>query len=154
MRFTHHAYAPWAYDSTRTYNTEPDHKPDGLWFAVDDDWQRWCETDWPDRWHNADRHVELDINLDRVLVLDTVDKVIDFHLHYFAGYGDRYRLPWADVTADYAGIIIAPYQWSLRLDHEVDWYYTWDCASGCIWDLSAIVAVRPYTPPERIRVDA
>ncbi|QBI98814.1 hypothetical protein SEA_BOBBY_184 [Mycobacterium phage Bobby] len=45
-------------------------------------------------------------------------------------------IDWGKVAADYGGIIIAPYQWSRRMDPH--WYYTWDCASGCIWNLEAI----------------
>ena len=41
------------------------------------------------------------------------------------------------------GIIIAPYQWYCRM--TVDWYYTWDCASGCIWNLDAIESVNAVT---------
>lgn len=45
---------------------------------------------------------------------------------------------WIDVASRYSGIEIAPYQWKRRIHPSTFWYYTWDCASGCIWDLSAI----------------
>ena len=48
------------------------------------------------------------------------------------------QIDWAEVASKYDGIIISPYQWSLRLDMEMMWYYGWDCASGCIWNISAI----------------
>lgn len=32
-----------------------------------------------------------------------------------------------------------PTIWQLRLD--LDWYYTWDCASGVFWDVSCLELV-------------
>lgn len=32
----------------------------------------------------------------------------------------------------------APYQWECRLDRDTFWYYSWDCASACIWNLQAV----------------
>ncbi len=52
--------------------------------------------------------------------------------------------PLADQVAKlYQGIIIAPYCYSIRLDNDCFWYYPWDCASGCIWDATAIAALVP-----------
>lgn len=52
-------------------------------------------------------------------------------------YLPRYlAIDWSAVAAQYGGILIAPYQWKRRL--ELTWYYGWDCASGCAWDLSLI----------------
>ena len=56
-------------------------------------------------------------------------------------YFGKLAIRWQDVALDYQGILIAPYQWSLRLDKDFRWYYMWDCASGCIWDLSAIASL-------------
>jgi hypothetical protein len=53
--------------------------------------------------------------------------------------GLEYRaIDWRPVAAKYQGIIIAPYIWERRLTDHAPWYYAWDCASGCIWDASAI----------------
>lgn len=49
-----------------------------------------------------------------------------------------YELDWLKVKQKYQGIIIAPYQWKCRMAQETKWYYGWDCASGCIWDLDCI----------------
>ncbi len=62
-------------------------------------------------------------------------------------YGERGEwhrgccIRWPDVAARYDGMIIAPYVWSRRLDGDARWYYGWDCASGCIWNTSAIKSV-------------
>ena len=57
----------------------------------------------------------------------------------FTHHHRSYRINWQPLTEQYAGIIISPYQWKRRLDGRAsDWYYGWDCASACIWDLSAV----------------
>lgn len=47
-------------------------------------------------------------------------------------------IDWVKVKPLYDGIIITPYQWRCRLDPDIFWYYSWDCASGCIWNLETI----------------
>ncbi len=59
----------------------------------------------------------------------------------FAGYID-----WIKVAKQYAGLIIAPYQWGYRLEPGTHWYYGWDCASGCIWDASVIERIEAIEP--------
>lgn len=47
------------------------------------------------------------------------------------------------IGARYDGIVITPYVWSMRLDRSAFWYYGWDCASGCIWNASAVAELVP-----------
>ncbi len=49
---------------------------------------------------------------------------------------------WRKLTRKYHGIIITPYIWSQRLEFSTQWYYSWDCASGCIWNPRAIASVK------------
>ncbi len=49
-----------------------------------------------------------------------------------------YNIDWAAVAEEYAGIEIAPYQWSLRMDTRTNWYYPWDVASGVVWDMTGV----------------
>lgn len=123
-------------------------KPKGFWVSVDGeyDWEHWCGSEnfgigeHRHRVHLASNH--------KVLHLTTSWDVLDFR-HEYQGlkrwgtnnqWTDIY-IRWEDVARDYQGIIIAPYQWSLRM--EENWYYGWDCASGCIWDATAIACVEP-----------
>jgi len=52
---------------------------------------------------------------------------------------------WPRLAKIYDGIMISPYQWSRRhMTHngsKTDWYYSWDCASGCIWNARAIEGI-------------
>ena len=51
-------------------------------------------------------------------------------------------------TSDYQGIIIAPYLWTRRHHESTGWYYSWDCASGVIWDARAIAELKPLAATE------
>jgi hypothetical protein len=114
-------------------------KPEGLWVSIKgpDDWPHWCiANDYrKDRLALCHR-VELD--LANVLVIDTEKKLKDFALQYHVWNNRRGNgIHWPRVAKDYAGIIVAPYFGNLR--HTLDWYWGWDCASGCIWLAKKIV---------------
>lgn len=124
-------------------------KPNGLWVSVegDMDWPEWCATDRPE-WIRDYYITEIALKPDaNVLRIETVLQLDAFHKHYAEVPEYRKHWPkdiqskdidWGRVSAVHAGIIIAPYQWERRLHCETNWYYGWDCASGCIWDLSVI----------------
>jgi hypothetical protein len=144
-KLTHHAPPDWSYDPARTYPQERNWcKPKGLWLSVDGDWERWCRSDWT--WHENQVNVEFDlIDPDAVLILDCVDDIDYFDEHYvtrnMTGNGSlsRYRINWEPLTTKWAGIMIAPYQWQRRLDGAAsEWYYGWDVASACIWNLDVL----------------
>lgn len=113
-------------------------KPRGLWVSVEgeDDWASWCR----DNGFGLERmahctEVALIANAN-ILTLSSAHELDDFTARYGSlrnhrAYDDGIR--WAEVAAQYNGIIIAPYQWERRLG--LSWYYGWDCASGVIWNL-------------------
>jgi hypothetical protein len=79
----------------------------------------------------------------KVLHLKTPVEILEFQETYCVAHPIM-RSPgidWGRVAEQYHGIVIAPYQWSLRLD--LMWYYGWDCASGCIWDTWIVERVEP-----------
>ncbi len=119
-------------------------KPDGLWVSVDgeDDWPHWCQAN--DYDGCGPYHYRVRLDLERVLMLDTNDALRAFHQRWSAagplpGYARYDYIDWEAVTREYAGVIIAPYQWDSRLD--LLWYYGWDCASGCVWDPAAVIGL-------------
>lgn len=63
----------------------------------------------------------------------------DWSKHYV------YYIDWDRVASKHDGIIIAPYCWQQRLKDETFWYYSWDCASGCIWHPRAVTALIPIS---------
>lgn len=161
MRLLHYTEEPLAYDSARTYEQSKPRsfgKPVGFWVSVqgEDDWPSWCidnEFATYTLKHVSEVTLAPDAN---VLMLDTVDAIVDFHdslsVEDTSGWLPHTRLgkeyvwksrpiDWTPITDLYDGIIIAPYQWSCRMKY--DWYYGWDVASGCIWNLRAIGSVHP-----------
>jgi hypothetical protein len=119
-------------------------KPNGLWVSVDGEqsWPSWCEDEnFGDCASQFCYSVELAAD-HNVLIIDTVAKMLDFDTRYPIGGDERWLdgwIYWPKVAEDYDGVIIAPYQWSQRM--ELMWYYGWDCASGCIWNASAIESI-------------
>lgn len=121
-------------------------KPNGLWFSIegDYDWKWWCEAE---NFNIENLVVSYEIELKEdanILHLKTPEEIIEFTKQYALSTKDwdieydRYQLKWDKVKEKYQGIIISPYQWDCRLRLGTSWYYGWDCASGCIWDLECI----------------
>ena len=127
-------------------------KPSGLWMTVEQDgedqcWRSWCEQEGY-RLH-ALKHVhEIDVNMTHMLVLDTPEAVIRFDDKYTQDKRRHFIIDWTRVAEDFAGIFIVPYQWNLRMS-MINWYYSWDCSSGCVWDTSHIRDVRLRLPVNR-----
>jgi hypothetical protein len=126
-------------------------KPKGLWVSVEGDedgWRDWClgEQFGLERLAVA-QHVRLAddaqiLYVDSAAGIDDLGRRYGTESEYWTGPRPYYdRIDWAQVAECYQGIIIAPYIWSRRLDGGAFWYYGWDCASGCIWDASAIARV-------------
>lgn len=128
-------------------------KPKGLWVSDEADfgWEDWCNAEDFDGSGRIYQHqVELypDHN---ILIISTVDQIDRFHEEYSVDVikGERPSwlpprkdwLNWREVYPLWQGIIITPYLWERRMQYM--WYYGWDCASGCIWDLSAIRTFQP-----------
>jgi hypothetical protein len=131
------------------YKQRPGYKPHGLWVSVGAAWRTWCEGE---SWNlNGVKYaytIQLThpANILRLRGVADIDRFTDTYRTgtavggLFIGYID-----WLTVAATYQGIIIAPYCWERRLEPGFSWYYGWDCASGCIWDLS-IVKLLPVSP--------
>jgi hypothetical protein len=148
MKLYHYSVEPFVLDQRRVYQqTAHSMKPSGLWLSVESttkktsiDWREWClrEDFALDRLtHRTEVVLASNAN---VLHLDTEASVLAFARQYET-YDDcrlRTMVDWPRVARDYQGLIIAPYQWGLRLDIEMLWYYGWDCAAGCIWDCTTL----------------
>jgi len=117
-------------------------KPNGLWFSVEgnDGWKEWCISE--NTFLNRLRFsYEICLKTDaKILHLNTPEEIFSFTKQYPKKKfdTDTSELDWEEVRKKFQGIIISPYQWECRLALESGWYYTWDCASGCIWDIDCI----------------
>ncbi len=126
-------------------------KPHGLWISVEGelDWKSWCEGE---NYILENLAISYEVKLKKkakILHLKTDADIFRFTKKYpymktarpspeERVTPDTYELDWKKVKEEYQGIIIAPYQWNCRLALGSSWYYGWDCASGCIWDISCI----------------
>jgi hypothetical protein len=156
MRLIHWDKEIITYDPNRVYpDSERDayFKPKGLWVSDEDDfgWSHWCDSE---QFDGMGRIYEHQVGLwpdHNILVIRDVESLDKFHerfAHDILGtirpFGINPRKDWLDWRSVYPlwqGIIITPYLWDRRMDYM--WYYGWDCASGNIWDLSAIRSFQP-----------
>lgn len=148
----HYITEPLMFDGDRTYEqAEPRTfgKPVGFWVSVagEDDWATFATDNMDSARLNHTQRVTLaaEANILRINTAYELD-VFAKHNAVETDYERRYARPWNKwpidwraVAEKYDGIIIAPYAWSRRM--ICDWYYGWDCASGCIWNLDAIASV-------------
>lgn len=142
------------------HEQRPEYKPTGMWYGVHDSWIQWCNSEmsgWIGRYL-----YEVVTHEDQILKIDTIEKFEAFEQEYlYNPYKDQMAklaglipaldtqdyLPlrmksvdYVSLSKNYAGLEIAPYFYEKRLSSF--WYYGWDCASGCIWNKSAIKQIR------------
>jgi hypothetical protein len=125
------------------------YKPKGTWYGLGDSWSEWVQGNMP-QWETDYAHV-LEIDSSRILKIKNYNELLEFTEKYgiddvfgstFEGKPVKDKIDWAKVKEDYAGIEIAPYIAEGRLNPLTSWYYTWDVASGAIWDSSAVKSSR------------
>jgi hypothetical protein len=164
MDLTHYDTEPITLNREHTYVQEKMRswvdKPRGLWVSVDgeDDWKSWCENESFDL--DGLKHAH------RVVLTEDANVLHIADAQQFLGFVEQYSVPdptweerlnipnydyvaidWIKVADEYDGIIIAPYRWEFRLSFM--WYYGWDCASGCIWNLKVIKDFELYELQEK-----
>jgi hypothetical protein len=144
MKFHHYTSKPFKLDKNFSYDkwSRRDDKPIGLWFTpdTDDNWLSWCKAKEFGLEKLAYRH-EIKFDLQKILFLKSSFEIDHFTFNYVrkeTGFLSRQIVDWPKLATQYSGIIISPYQWSRRLSGHCFWYYNWDCASGCMWDLGII----------------
>lgn len=150
MRLIHYTPTPQFQLTRLNVKQRPDLKPRGLWVSVEGeyDWKWWCEGE-NFRTENLKYSWEVKLkNQAGILIMEKSLHLDNFTALYSvpmflgaSGASSANNIDWARFSMDYKGIIIAPYQWSKRMDMDKLWYYGWDCASGCIWDMNAIESV-------------
>ena len=119
-----------------TFSQGVEFKPKGLWYDCDKEWMSWISSEMPD-WVTGYNYVyTIHLNKSNILELKSEDDILNFTQEY--GTASTNHIDWKKVSSKYAGIEICPYQWGLRMYEKTRWYYTWDVASGCIWNPSGV----------------
>jgi hypothetical protein len=131
-------------------------KPRGVWFGIGSSWKDWVSTEYGNS--STDIQGHFPTNKETAIVLKRNAKILritsakglnEFTKKYpgedeylkpikNVEYGLGRMINWKRVAKDYDGIIIAPYIASRRLSIQTPWYYGWDVASGCVWNIDAI----------------
>jgi len=124
-------------------------KPCGLWYSVGTSWLDWCEVE---NFGFGSHLYEVSMDRSGMLIIDTDEKFVAFNDEYKVG-GKYCQVDWLRVSESYTGIEISPYNWDRRSRWDSYWYYSWDVASGCIWDVSG-VAIKEVFHFEGDRVEA
>lgn len=163
MILEHHSLRPIVLDPARISpaGRRRHDKPNGLWVSVrgPDDWPSWRARD---GWEHPPHTVRVELAADaRILVIETFDALLAFgRTHARPG---TWRHPvlhgsaidWDQVAGEWQGIVIAPYRRDALLHPDAEWYGSWDCASGCIWDPTALVLHHDRAPSrEQMRIHA
>lgn len=141
-------------DLTRTYDQEGKYKrgdkPRGLWLSDESDygWSEWCRQE---EFVDTDAQLRTDFRIRpdaNVLHLDTPQAILDFTDEWGfrpewaatnAWISNVWDIDWPKIAELYDGILITPYQPAYHL--EVRWYYSWDVASACVWNLDCLERV-------------
>lgn len=139
MKLEHYGSEPLVLDRARSYDQELGYKPHGFWVSVagEDDWPSWCRSE-GFALNRLGSAAQVTLKPDaNVLVISNTVELLAFHEEFkVAKWSTIEFIDWPRVSETYDGIIVAPYQRTLRM--EIHWYYGWDVASGCIWNLEAI----------------
>jgi hypothetical protein len=147
MTLEHYSPEQFTFDSAREYKPRRSNfKPTGFWFSIKGE-HGWPDHCIQDQWNLEGLKFRYEVKITEsanILHISTAAELLAFDREYGyesypgEGYSSR-AIEWSKITEKYDGIIISPYQWSLRM--EPFWYYSWDVASGCVWNLEAIESV-------------
>ena len=139
----HYSLLPLLQVRTVTQKVEPTMKPEGFWFSARDEWREWCEGEnWGLEQLKFKYLVELS-SLEDILQLTKTEQLDAFSTEYISQpewltTTSTMYVDWRRVAESWKGIIIDPYFWTHRLNMSCQWYYGWDCASGCVWDAGVV----------------
>lgn len=144
MRLYHFTTDPIEYKPDYKYILRPVdykyYKPVGLWLSDEQEygWYDWCHDE-DFRLHSLRHQYVVEVrNSTSLITLSNKKDFKAFSEHYAIREKGLMEgnIHWGKVMQEYGGILISPYRWEDRYDFQ--WYYGWDCASACIWDLSLI----------------
>lgn len=144
----HYSRRKLRFSPSRKYQqraAELDFKPSGLWLSDDGDrgWREFCERE-NFRVESLAHRQEFLCSTGSWAVLRSFSDILSF-TDEFCAKGTLIpgvtSIDWQRVKSAYGGLLITPYCYIARHDTRTFWYYGWDCASACVWDLRTVRAV-------------
>ena len=144
---TKHSSKDFDFDKSKKYNQDAASKPKGFWFSNDTceyNWEHFCRSQ--HFWLEALEFKKFFKFTEsaNILIIKNLQEFDDFCDTYIIkndnayGYFSSNTVDWVAVSEKYDGIYIPDYYWERRNSDSSCWYYGWDCASGCVWNLSAL----------------
>jgi hypothetical protein len=123
-------------------------KPKGLWYGFGTSWIDFVRSEMP-AWESDTKHVfKIEIDTSNILIIKDDESFLEFSDKYKdPEYEKKWpdikidKINWPEVAKEYKGIEFPVYFSKYRMNRKYFWYYPWDVASGCIWDLSAVKKV-------------
>jgi len=114
-------------------------KPKGLWYSCGDDWIQWASSEMPGMINKANYLYKIEVNYDKIKTVHSEAEFTFLEKEYGAkSMIGGTVIDWKKLQDDgFAGIEICPYFNNKR--YTAQWYYSWDVASGCIWDPAGLV---------------
>lgn len=123
-------------------------KPAGFWLTDESQENSWSAyLDVAGKGNRPYHRRDFEIDLFDVRVIRTEDQMCGFNLEYATVSVSRMNqtricsqplVDWPRVAQSYKGVIITPYQRTVMEQDAFRWYAGWDCASGCVWDLTCM----------------
>ena len=124
-------------------------KPNGIWYSYYSSWYKWIvQEELYNRLYKYIHHIKINNNslttinkkdYNKIVVINTIKDFDIFYKKYKIKI-DKYNcINWILVSKDYGGIEITPYLLERR---KIDWYNTFDVASGCIWNNKIIKEIK------------
>ena len=112
-------------------------KPKGLWYGCGDSWIEWIKLNLPGYLEKANYLYEVKLG-EEIIQISNDDEFDNFQSEFgFSSLDEQVAINWKEIQEqEYNGIEICPYNWERRM--STNWYYPWDVASGCIWNLSGV----------------
>lgn len=137
MILHHFSSQPFEFNRNYEYRKAGAMKPKGFWLSdenAEQSWSKWCASE---HFGTLNYKTSFRCRTADWLILNTTDGIRDLVRRFpHPSHGIDMIPDWDMIGQNFAGIVITPYCWRARFD--VMWYYGWDCASACVWDLSTI----------------
>jgi hypothetical protein len=137
------------YDSNKHLSNS--FKPNGLWFAHGDEWLQYIKKTnfFMTRYNYL---YEIEVFLERIIYITNLKELYEFSKQYCSGNNNDtcMTIDWNKVlnTTKKMGIFITPNLKSILRKYkehddytnfqQMEWYLTWDIASGVVWNKNAI----------------
>ncbi len=120
----------------RVYSQRIGFKPSGFWYGFGNEWIDWTRSEMPN-WIGKYIY-KVDIDKSNILEIKTHMDFMMFTRKYqsLKSGAEGQAIDWGVISKKYDGIEINPYQQEAR--YQYMWYYGWDVASGCIWNLNKV----------------